>query len=67
MNTATVPRVVVTIRIFGRCTTRADDRVWCVLEGPAEIATVLNAIADRRLQVFTFTRSGYVKRAVHVP
>ena len=35
-----------TIRVFGRWTARADDGVWSVLEGPPEIATVLNAVAD---------------------
>ena len=38
--------VAVTIRIFDKWTARADEGVWCVLVGPPEVATVLNAIAD---------------------
>jgi hypothetical protein len=38
--------VAVTIRIFGRWTARTEEGVWCVLEGPPDIAVVLNAIAD---------------------
>jgi hypothetical protein len=34
------------IRIFGRWTAYAEDGVWCVLVGPPEVTTVLNAIAD---------------------
>jgi hypothetical protein len=38
--------VALTIRIFGRWTARAEDGVWCVFQGPPEVALVLNAIAD---------------------
>jgi hypothetical protein len=38
--------VALTIQIFGKWTARADDGIWCVLVGPPEVATVLNAIAD---------------------
>lgn len=38
--------MALTIRIFGRWTARVDEGVWCVLEGPPEVAVVLNAIAD---------------------
>jgi hypothetical protein len=41
--------VALTIRIFGRWTARAEDGVWCVFEGPPEVALVLNAIADAPL------------------
>jgi hypothetical protein len=38
--------VALTIRIFGRWTARVEEGVWCVLEGPPEVAVMLNAIAD---------------------
>jgi hypothetical protein len=38
--------VALTIRIFERWTARVEEGVWCVLEGPPEVAVVLNAIAD---------------------
>ena len=38
--------MALTIRIYERWTAQVDDGVWCVLEGPADIAVALNAIAD---------------------
>lgn len=38
--------MAITIRIFGRWTARADNGVWCVLEGPRDVAYALNAIAE---------------------
>ena len=39
--------MALTIRIFGRWTARVEEGVWCVLEGPSEVALVLTAIADK--------------------
>lgn len=38
--------MALTIRIFRKWTARADEGVWCVLDGPPGVAAVLNAIAD---------------------
>ena len=38
-----------TIRIFGRWTAHVDGGIWCVIEGPPEVAEVLNALADEPL------------------
>jgi hypothetical protein len=35
-----------TISIFDRWTARAKNGIWAMLEGPTEVATALNAIAE---------------------